>query len=85
VKSRHRPCHRYCPIGDEPDNRLQREDFWGFRLVRFEGWAAVATLRIVFTNSGVFSPATPQGALLEVGADAVMFSVDHRFERLLPI
>ena len=31
---------------------------------------------VVFTNSGVFSPATLQGAVLEVGADAIMFSVD---------
>jgi 2,3-dihydroxybenzoate decarboxylase len=35
---------------------------------------------IVFTNSGVFSPATVLGAVLEVGADAVMFSVDYPYE-----
>jgi 2,3-dihydroxybenzoate decarboxylase len=35
---------------------------------------------IVFTNSGVFSPATLLGAVLEVGADAVMFSVDYPYE-----
>jgi 2,3-dihydroxybenzoate decarboxylase len=35
---------------------------------------------VVFTNSGVFSPATLLGAVLEVGADAVMFSVDYPFE-----
>jgi 2,3-dihydroxybenzoate decarboxylase len=35
---------------------------------------------IVFTNSGVFSPATMLGAVLEVGADALMFSVDYPFE-----
>jgi 2,3-dihydroxybenzoate decarboxylase len=35
---------------------------------------------VVFTNSGVFSPATLQGAVLEVGADAVMFSVDYPYE-----
>jgi 2,3-dihydroxybenzoate decarboxylase len=35
---------------------------------------------IVFTNSGVFSPATLQGAVLEVGADAVIFSVDYPYE-----
>lgn len=35
---------------------------------------------VVFTNSGVFSPATVLGAVLEVGADAVMFSVDYPYE-----
>jgi 2,3-dihydroxybenzoate decarboxylase len=35
---------------------------------------------IVFTNSGVFSPAVMLGAVLEVGADAIMFSVDYPFE-----
>jgi 2,3-dihydroxybenzoate decarboxylase len=35
---------------------------------------------IVFTNSGVFSPAVLLGAVLEVGADAVMFSVDYPYE-----
>jgi 2,3-dihydroxybenzoate decarboxylase len=35
---------------------------------------------IVFTNSGVFSPAVMLGAVLEVGADAMMFSVDYPFE-----
>jgi 2,3-dihydroxybenzoate decarboxylase len=35
---------------------------------------------VVFTNSGVFSPATLLGAVLEVGADAVMFSVDYPYE-----
>lgn len=35
---------------------------------------------IVFTNSGVFSPATLLGAVMEVGADAVMFSVDYPYE-----
>jgi 2,3-dihydroxybenzoate decarboxylase len=35
---------------------------------------------VVFTNSGVFSPAVMLGAVLEVGADAVMFSVDYPFE-----
>ncbi len=35
---------------------------------------------IEFTNSGVFSPATLLGAVLEVGADAVMFSVDYPYE-----
>lgn len=35
---------------------------------------------IVFTNSGVFSPAVMKGAVLEVGADALMFSVDYPYE-----
>ena len=35
---------------------------------------------IVFTNSGVFSPAVMLGAVLEVGAGALMFSVDYPYE-----
>jgi 2,3-dihydroxybenzoate decarboxylase len=35
---------------------------------------------IVFTNSGVFSPAAMLGAVLEVGADAVLFSIDYPYE-----
>jgi 2,3-dihydroxybenzoate decarboxylase len=35
---------------------------------------------IVFTNSGVFSPAVMLGTVLEVGADALMFSVDYPYE-----
>jgi len=35
---------------------------------------------ITLTNSGVFSPATLKGAVMEVGADAVMFSVDYPYE-----
>ena len=35
---------------------------------------------IVFTTSGVFSPAALAGAVLEVGADAIMFSVDYPYE-----
>jgi len=35
---------------------------------------------IVFTNSGVFSPAVMLGAVLEVGAEAVMFSIDYPYE-----
>jgi 2,3-dihydroxybenzoate decarboxylase len=35
---------------------------------------------VVFTNSGVFSPAVMLGAVLEVGAHAVMFSVDYPYE-----
>jgi 2,3-dihydroxybenzoate decarboxylase len=35
---------------------------------------------VVFTNSGVFSPAVMLGAVLEVGADAALFSVDYPYE-----
>lgn len=35
---------------------------------------------VVFTTSGVFSPAALLGAVLEVGADAIMFSVDYPYE-----
>lgn len=35
---------------------------------------------IMFTTSGVFSPAALTGAVLEVGADAIMFSVDYPYE-----
>jgi 2,3-dihydroxybenzoate decarboxylase len=35
---------------------------------------------VVFTNSGVFSPAVMLGAVLEIGADAMMFSVDYPYE-----
>jgi 2,3-dihydroxybenzoate decarboxylase len=35
---------------------------------------------IVFTTSGVFSPAAFTAAVLEVGADAIMFSVDYPYE-----
>lgn len=35
---------------------------------------------IVFTTSGVFSPAALTGAVLEVGADAIMFSIDYPYE-----
>jgi 2,3-dihydroxybenzoate decarboxylase len=38
---------------------------------------------IVFTNSGVFSPAVLLGAVLEVGAEAMMFSVDYPYESSL--
>jgi 2,3-dihydroxybenzoate decarboxylase len=34
----------------------------------------------VITNRGVFSPAALTGAVLEMGADAVMFSVDYPYE-----
>ena len=35
---------------------------------------------VVITNSGVFSPAALTGVVLEMGADAVMFSVDYPYE-----
>ena len=35
---------------------------------------------VVITTSGVFSPAALTGAVLEIGADAVMFSVDYPYE-----
>lgn len=35
---------------------------------------------IVFTTSGVFSPATLVGAVLEVGPEAVLFAVDYPWE-----
>jgi 2,3-dihydroxybenzoate decarboxylase len=42
--------------------------------------SAYVGTNIVFTNSGVFSPAALTGAIFEVGADAVMFSVDYPYE-----
>ncbi|MFC0532351.1 amidohydrolase family protein [Phytohabitans kaempferiae] len=35
---------------------------------------------IVITTSGVFSPAVLEGAVLAIGADAIMFSVDYPYE-----
>lgn len=35
---------------------------------------------IVITTSGVFSPAALTGAVLEIGADSVMFSIDYPYE-----
>jgi 2,3-dihydroxybenzoate decarboxylase len=35
---------------------------------------------VLVTTSGVFSPAALTGAVLEIGADAVMFSVDYPYE-----
>jgi 2,3-dihydroxybenzoate decarboxylase len=35
---------------------------------------------VAITTSGVFSPAALTGAVLEIGADAVMFSVDYPYE-----
>lgn len=35
---------------------------------------------VVITNSGVFSPAALTGAVLEIGADAIMFSIDYPYE-----
>jgi 2,3-dihydroxybenzoate decarboxylase len=51
-----------------PDYRLQRPP------------SAYLGTNIVFTTSGVFSPAALTGAVLEVGADAIMFSVDYPYE-----
>lgn len=51
-----------------PEHRLQRPP------------SAYLGTNIVFTTSGVFSPATLTGAVLEVGADAIMFSVDYPYE-----
>jgi 2,3-dihydroxybenzoate decarboxylase len=34
----------------------------------------------VITTSGVFSPAALTGAVLEIGSDAVLFSVDYPYE-----
>jgi 2,3-dihydroxybenzoate decarboxylase len=55
----------------ETDRRLQRPP------------SAYIGTNIVFTNTGVFSPAALTGAVLEVGADAVMFSVDYPYESSL--
>jgi predicted TIM-barrel fold metal-dependent hydrolase len=52
----------------KPDRALQRPR------------SAYVGTTIVFTNSGVFSPAALTGAVLEVGAEAVMFSVDYPYE-----
>jgi 2,3-dihydroxybenzoate decarboxylase len=35
---------------------------------------------VVITTSGVFSPAALTGAVLEIGSDAVLFSVDYPYE-----
>jgi 2,3-dihydroxybenzoate decarboxylase len=35
---------------------------------------------VLITTSGVFSPAALTGAVLEVGADAIMFSIDYPYE-----
>jgi 2,3-dihydroxybenzoate decarboxylase len=35
---------------------------------------------VLVTTSGVFSPAALTGAVLEIGADAVMFSIDYPYE-----
>jgi 2,3-dihydroxybenzoate decarboxylase len=35
---------------------------------------------VMVTTSGVFSPAALTGAVLEIGADAVMFSIDYPYE-----
>jgi 2,3-dihydroxybenzoate decarboxylase len=35
---------------------------------------------VLITTSGVFSPAALTGAVLEIGADAIMFSIDYPYE-----
>lgn len=55
-------------VTTSPDYRLQRPP---------SGYLGT---NIVFTTSGVFSPAALTGAVLEVGADAIMFSVDYPYE-----
>ncbi|BBX66182.1 amidohydrolase [Mycobacterium saskatchewanense] len=57
---------RYATI--HTDYRLQRPP------------SAYLGTNVVFTTSGVFSPAALTGAVLEVGADAIMFSVDYPYE-----
>ena len=50
----------------------------GYRLQRSP--SVYLGTNVVFTTSGVFSPAALTGAVLEVGADAIMFSVDYPYE-----
>jgi 2,3-dihydroxybenzoate decarboxylase len=57
---------RYATVN--PEYRLQRPP------------SAYLGTNVVFTTSGVFSPATLIGAVLEVGADAIMFSIDYPYE-----
>lgn len=57
---------RYATI--DTDYRLQRPP------------SSYLGTNIVFTISGVFSPATLAGAVGEVGADAIMFSIDYPYE-----
>lgn len=60
---------RYATLGPEASTTpLQRPP------------SAYLGTNIVFTNSGVFSPAVMLGAVLEVGADAMMFSIDYPYE-----
>jgi 2,3-dihydroxybenzoate decarboxylase len=55
-------------VSNEVSYRLQRAP------------SAYLGTNIVFTTSGVSSPAALLGAVLEVGADAIMFSVDYPYE-----
>ena len=57
---------RYADI--EPENRIKKSP------------SAYLGTNVVFTTSGIFSPATILGAVMEVGAEAVMFSVDYPYE-----
>jgi 2,3-dihydroxybenzoate decarboxylase len=43
-------------------------------------WSSRFGSNVVITTSGVFSPAALTGTVLEIGADAVMFSVDYPYE-----
>jgi 2,3-dihydroxybenzoate decarboxylase len=57
---------RYATI--DPETPLQRMP------------SAYIGANVLVTTSGVFSPAALTGAVLEIGADAVMFSVDYPYE-----
>jgi 2,3-dihydroxybenzoate decarboxylase len=57
---------RYLTL--DPDPGLQRPP------------SAYIGTNIVITTSGVFSPAALAGAVLEIGADAIMFSIDYPYE-----
>ncbi len=49
------------------------------RSARAAGGAYIGS-NVVITTSGVFSLAALTGAVLEVGADAIMFSIDYPYE-----
>jgi 2,3-dihydroxybenzoate decarboxylase len=57
---------RYLTL--DPDSPLQRMP------------SAYIGSNVVITTSGVFSPAVLTGAVLEMGADAIMFSIDYPYE-----
>ena len=60
---------RYLTL--DPDSPLQRMP------------SAYIGSNVVITTSGVFSPAALTGAVLEIGADAIMFSIDYPYESSL--